>query len=138
MATATRPPSTMPNLHKPLEALTPEEAAAEHETLGRAIAEADSRYHGDDAPTISDAAYDEMRRRYEGLEARFPELRTADSLSNRVGAAPSEKFAKVRHRVPMLSLSNVFSEEEVVDFVARVRRFLGLGEGVVLAVTAEP
>jgi DNA ligase (NAD+) len=128
----------MPNLYKPLEALTPEEAAAEHETLGRAIAEADSRYHGDDAPTISDAAYDEMRRRYEGLEARFPELRTADSLSNRVGAAPSEKFAKVRHRVPMLSLSNAFSDEEVVDFVARVRRFLGLPEGAALAITAEP
>jgi DNA ligase (NAD+) len=128
----------MPNLQKPLEALTHEEAAAEHEMLGRAIAEADSRYHGDDAPTISDADYDEMRRRYEGLEARFHELRTADSLSNRVGAAPSEKFAKVRHRVPMLSLSNAFSDEEVVDFVARVRRFLGLTEGAALAITAEP
>jgi DNA ligase (NAD+) len=131
-------PSSMPNLQKPLEALTPEEAAADHAMLGRAIAEADSRYHGDDAPTISDAAYDEMRRRYEGLEARFPELRTADSLSNRVGAAPSEKFAKVRHRVPMLSLSNAFSDEEVVEFVARVRRFLGLSEGTTLAITAEP
>jgi DNA ligase (NAD+) len=128
----------MPKSHKPLEALTPEDAAAEHETLGRAIAEADRRYHGEDAPTISDAAYDEMRRRYETLEVRFPELGTADSLSNRVGAAPSERFAKVRHRVPMLSLSNAFSEEEVVDFVGRVRRFLGLAEGAALAITAEP
>ena len=127
----------MPKPQTPVEALTSKEAAAEHQRLGRAIAEADRRYYGEDAPTISDAAYDEMRRRYEGLEGRFPELRMADSLSDRVGAAPSEKFAKVRHRVPMLSLSNVFADEEVVEFVARVRRFLGLGEDP-LAITAEP
>jgi DNA ligase (NAD+) len=122
----------------PIEALTADQAAAEHAALGRAIAEADRLYHQEDAPAISDAAYDALRRRYEALEQRFPDLRTPDSLSNRVGAAPSEKFAKVRHRVPMLSLANSFTEEEVQEFVARLRRFLGLGATDSLILTAEP
>ncbi len=79
-----------------------------------------------------------MRRRYEALEARFPELATRESLTRKVGAAPAEKFAKVKHAVPMLSLGNVFSDEEVHEFVARVRRFLGLAEDAPLAFTAEP
>ena len=97
-------------------------ARAEHARLGAEIAEHDRRYHGEDAPVISDADYDALRRRYVELEAAFPALVDAESLSRKVGAAPSEKFAKVRHRVPMLSLSNIFSDEEVFEFCARVRR----------------
>jgi len=115
-----------------------EDARAEHARLGEEIAGHDARYYRDDAPTLSDADYDALRRRYEALEAEFPDLATPDSLTTRVGAAPSEKFAKVRHKVPMLSLGNVFSDDEVGDFVARVRRFLGLAADAPLAVTAEP
>ena len=127
----------MPDI-KPVADLTAEEAADEYQALGGAIAEADRRYHGEDAPTISDAAYDAMRRRYEALEAAFPALRAADSLSNKVGATPSEKFAKVTHRVPMLSLANSFADEDVVEFAARICRFLGLAEAELPVITAEP
>ena len=92
---------------------------------------------GEDAPTISDAEYDALRRRYTALEEAFPKLADADSANRKVGAAPSEKFAKVRHRVPMLSLGNIFADEEVEEFCARVRRFLGLSEGAPLDVVAE-
>ncbi|MGA8169671.1 MAG: NAD-dependent DNA ligase LigA [Methylocystis sp.] len=118
--------------------LSPLEARAEHDRLDEEIAGHDRRYHQDDAPTISDAEYDALRRRYEALEAEFPELATHESLTRKVGAAPAEKFAKVKHAVPMLSLGNVFSEEEVHEFVARVRRFLGLADDAPLAFTAEP
>ncbi|MGJ0621372.1 MAG: NAD-dependent DNA ligase LigA [Methylocystis sp.] len=114
------------------------EARAEHARLGAEIAEHDDRYYREDAPTVSDAAYDALRRRYEALEKAFPELATAQSLTKKVGARPSEKFAKVKHAVPMLSLGNVFSDEEVEDFVARVRRFLGLAESSRILFTAEP
>ncbi len=87
---------------------------------------------------MSDAEYDALRRRYDAIEARFPDLRTADSLSLKVGAAPSGRFAKVRHAVPMLSLDNAFSEQDVVDFVDRIRRFLRLPEDETIAFTAEP
>jgi DNA ligase (NAD+) len=123
---------------KPIEKLTLAEAEEEHRALGKDIAEHDERYHREDAPTVSDAEYDRLRRRYEDIEARFPELRTVDSLTNKVGAKPSEKFAKVRHRVPMLSLNNAFADEEIAEFVARVRRFLGLKPDAPLAMTAEP
>ncbi len=113
------------------------EAQTEHERLAAEIAEHDIRYHQQDAPTISDAEYDAMRRRLDSLEARFPEL-AEDSPSRRVGAAPAEKFAKVRHAVPMLSLGNIFQPDEAEEFVARVRRFLGLAEDAPLAITAEP
>ncbi|MBI1981132.1 MAG: NAD-dependent DNA ligase LigA [Methylocystis sp.] len=113
------------------------EARAEHARLGEEIAAHDRRYYQEDAPTISDADYDALRLRYEALEKAFPELATAESLTKKVGARPSEKFAKVKHAVPMLSLGNVFSDEEVEDFVARVRRFLGLRDGALLF-TAEP
>ena len=122
----------------PVATLSPLEARAEHARLGEEIAAHDRRYYQDDAPTISDADYDALRRRYEALEARFPELATQQSLTRKVGAAPAEKFAKVKHAVPMLSLGNVFSDEEVHEFVARVRRFLGLAEDAPLAFTAEP
>ncbi len=113
------------------------EARAEHQRLGAEIAEHDRRYHGEDAPTISDAEYDALRRRYGALEAAFPELADAGSANRRVGAPPSEKFAKIRHAVPMLSLGNVFADEEVVDFCARVRRFLGMSADAPLAFVAE-
>ena len=113
-------------------------ARAEHRKLGEEIARHDIAYHRDDAPIIDDAAYDALKRRYLALEAAFPELAGEASLSDRVGAAPSEKFAKVKHAVPMLSLGNVFSDEEAAEFVARVRRFLGLADDAPLAFTAEP
>jgi DNA ligase (NAD+) len=115
-----------------------EEARREHARLGAEIAGHDKLYHGEDAPVISDADYDVLRRRYSALEQAHPSLAGADSQNKRVGAAPSEKFAKVRHVVPMLSLGNIFDEEEVAEFCARVRRFLGLAEDSALGVTAEP
>jgi DNA ligase (NAD+) len=114
------------------------QARTEHERLEAEIARHDERYYREDAPTISDAEYDALRRRYEALEKAFSQLDTKDSLSARVGAEPSEKFAKVRHKVPVLSLGNVFTDAEVEDFVARIRRFLGLAADAPLAMTAEP
>ena len=122
----------------PVEALTIEEAQAELEKLAAEIAEHDRRYHAEDAPTLSDADYDSLRLRNEAIEARFPELIREDSPSRRVGAGISEKFGKVRHAVPMLSLSNGFSDEDVTDFVGRIRRFLNLPEAEPVAITAEP
>ncbi len=121
-----------------IESLTLRQARAEHSRLGEAIAEYDRAYYQEDAPLVPDADYDALRRRYEELEKAFPELATSESLTKKVGAKPSEKFAKVKHAVPMLSLGNVFSDEEVGDFVARVRRFLGLAEDAIVACTAEP
>jgi len=121
-----------------VDALTEAAAKAELERLAAEIAEHDKRYHQEDAPTISDAAYDALRRRNEAIEARFPHLVRADSPSRRVGAAPAAKFAKVRHAIPMLSLGNAFAPEEVADFVARVRRFLRLGADEAVELTAEP
>jgi DNA ligase (NAD+) len=122
----------------PIESLSATQARREHARLGEEIAAHDKRYYTEDAPIVSDAEYDALRLRYEALEAAFPELATPDSLTKKVGATPSEKFAKVRHRVPVLSLGNIFSEEEVADFVTRVRRFLGLSPETPLAITAEP
>src|SRR6185295_3900838 len=113
---------------KAVEKLTSKEAEKELDRLAAEIAEHDRRYHADDAPTISDADYDALRRRNSEIEARFPLLVRPDSPSHRVGAKASEKFAKVTHRVPMLSLDNAFDDEEVTDFLGRVRRFLGLKE----------
>jgi DNA ligase (NAD+) len=117
--------------------LTLAKAREEHARLQAEIAEHDRRYHGDDAPTISDAEYDALRRRYTALEEQFPKLADAGSANRKVGSAPSEKFAKVHHRVPMLSLGNIFAEEEAEEFCARVRRFLGLSDGAPLDVVAE-
>ncbi len=122
----------------PVSDLTLDQARAEHEALGLEIAEHDRRYYEEDAPTVSDAEYDRLRQRYEALEAQFPELKTPESLTHRVGAKASEKFAKIRHRVPMLSLANAFAEEDVAEFVERIRRFLQLKPGTPLAFTAEP
>jgi DNA ligase (NAD+) len=123
---------------KTIEDLSEKEAKAEHARLEGEIAGHDRLYYQRDAPKISDAEYDALRRRYEAIEVRFPALRTPGSLSQRVGAAPAAKFAKVRHAVPMLSLANAFSEEDVTEFVERIRRFLGLKEDADLAFLAEP
>ncbi|MEM9632191.1 MAG: NAD-dependent DNA ligase LigA [Pseudomonadota bacterium] len=119
--------------------LTPEQAQAELKRLATEIAENDKRYHQEDAPTISDAEYDALRRRNSAIEARFPDLVLADGPSAHVGAAPASGFGKITHRVPMLSLDNAFSDEDVRDFVGRVRRFLKFDPLMgALAVTAEP
>ena len=118
--------------------LTPADAAAELERLAAEIARHDQLYYQNDDPEISDADYDALRRRNEAIEARFPDLVRADSPSRRVGAPASETFAKVRHRVPMLSLGNAFADEDVTDFAVRVRRFLSLAAEDELAITAEP
>jgi DNA ligase (NAD+) len=120
------------------EALTESQAKAEHARLSREIAEHDRRYYQEDAPVLSDAEYDRLRRRYGDIEARFPQLRSAESLTQRVGAAPAARFAKVRHAVPMLSLDNAFAQDDVVDFVGRIRRFLRLPENEVIVFSAEP
>ncbi len=119
-----------------VETLTPFEARLEHQDLATEIAAHDVRYHQQDAPVISDAEYDSLRLRLLAIEARFPELRSVVAVS--VGAKPSEKFAKVKHSVPMLSLSNVFSEEEAGEFVDRMRRFLDLDAQAPVILTAEP
>jgi DNA ligase (NAD+) len=123
---------------KPVDKLTEAQAGAELERLAREIARHDELYHAQDAPEISDADYDDLRQRNAAIEARFPALVRPDSPSTRVGAAPAAVFGKVRHAVPMLSLGNAFSEDDVVDFVARVRRFLGLGGDAAVELTAEP
>jgi DNA ligase (NAD+) len=131
--------SKMPDARKiDTDKLTAEHAKAELERLAAAIGEHDRRYYQEDAPTVTDAEYDALRRRNEEIEARFPELVRADSPSGRVGAQPASKFAKVRHAVPMLSLGNAFDDEEVREFVERVRRFLRLPEDEKVVFTAEP
>ncbi len=115
-----------------------ETAETEIARLTAEISHHDDLYYRHDAPEISDAAYDALRRRLEKLEAAHPELRRADSPTKKVGAAPVGAFGKIRHDVPMLSLSNAFDDQDVVDFVERVRRFLKLGESDVLEITAEP
>jgi DNA ligase (NAD+) len=121
-----------------VDALTEKQAKTEHARLADEIAGHDRRYYQEDAPSVTDAEYDALRRRYAAIEARFPQLATRDSLSQRVGAAPSPRFAKVRHAVPMLSLDNAFAEEDVVDFVGRIRRFLRLPESEEIVFSAEP
>ena len=113
------------------------EAAAELRQLAATIGAHDVAYHQHDAPIISDADYDALRRRHDALLAAFPALARKAAL-RAVGAPPLEKFAKVRHAVPMLSLANVFEPSEVEDFVQRVRRFLAWPESEPLAFTAEP
>src|SRR5258708_18215084 len=118
--------------------LTEKQAKAEHARLAAEVAEHDRRYYQDDAPSVSDADYDALRRRYGAIEARFPQLRTLESLTQRIGAAPSGRFAKVQHAVPMLSLDNAFAEDDVVDFVGRIRRFLRLPDDEEIVFSAEP
>jgi len=121
-----------------VEDLTDAEAKAELKRLAAEITAHDRRYYQEDQPTVSDAAYDALRRRNDAIEARFPNLVRADSPSRRVGAAPARGFAKVRHAIPMLSLDNAFAEDDVRDFVARIRRFLRLSDDETIAFSAEP
>ena len=123
---------------KKVDELTAAEAEKELARLTDEISANDRHYYLEDAPLISDAAYDALRQRNSAIEARFPKLVRADSPSLRVGVKPSSKFTKVVHRVPMLSLDNAFEDGEVADFVARVRRFLGFSESHDLVITAEP
>jgi len=118
--------------------LTREQAAQELARLAKTIAYHDRLYFQEDAPEISDAAYDALVVRNRHIEARFPDLRRSDSPSKRVGAPVSKGFKKVKHRVPMLSLENAFSLENVINFFDRVRRFLSLGPAQAFAVVAEP
>ena len=122
---------------KPVQDLTEAEAAAELTVLADDLAAHDRRYYQDEAPTISDGDYDALKRRNAEIEARFPALVRDNSPSLKVGAARAEQFAPVEHGVPMLSLDNAFSEEEVVEFETRVRRFLRLPDEAVVF-TAEP
>ena len=120
----------------PASALSESEAAEELTLLADEIAAHDLRYYQEDAPAVSDADYDSLKRRNAEIEAGFPHLIRENSPSSRVGAARAEKFLPVEHGVPMLSLDNAFSDEEAVEFDARVRRFLRLDEAI--AYTAEP
>jgi DNA ligase (NAD+) len=123
----------------PIETLTSRQARAEHKALAAEIAQADLAYHRDDAPILDDASYDARRRRLAAIEAAFPALKQAGGVGETVGAKPSSKFAKIRHRVPMLSLGNAFSDADVAEFVQRVRSFLGMKPEVEgPAFTAEP
>ena len=120
----------------PVETLTEPEAAEQLELLAQQIAHHDAAYHTRDAPEISDADYDALRRRNAAIEARFPALIRPDSPSTRIGGAPETGFAKLRHRVPMLSLDNAFDNTEFAEFCARAKRFLGRTEPLVFV--AEP
>src|ERR1700709_389511 len=118
--------------------LTKAQAKVEHMRLALEIEGHNERYYQDDAPIVTDAEYDALRQRYNAIEKRFPEFVTSDSPSQKVGAAPSGKFKKVRHAVPMLSLDNAFAEQDVLDFVGRIRRFLRLGDDDRIDFSAEP
>src|SRR2546423_11075824 len=122
----------------PVDDLSAKQAKAEHARLHAELTEHDERYYQHDAPTIPDAEYDALRKRYGEIERRFPDLRTLESLTLKVGVAPTGRFAKIRHAVPMLSLDNAFSEEDVTRFVERIRRFLKLSPDEAVAFGAEP
>ncbi len=115
-----------------------ENARAEHKRLAEQILYHDRKYHGEDAPEISDAEYDDLKRKLEQLEAEHPQLTTPDSPTQKVGSAPSSGFKKVKHSVPILSLSNAMDVEEVKDFLARIRRFLNLKDDDDIEILAEP
>lgn len=123
---------------KPVDSLSDSEAASELKRLAQEIAEHDRRYHGEDAPIITDAEYDALTRRNLAIEQRFPHLVREDSPSRRVGAPPAEGFAKVRHAVPMLSLAKAYSDQDVADFIERGRRFFDRDKDLNIAFTAEP
>jgi DNA ligase (NAD+) len=122
----------------PVAELSEAQAKAELIRLALDIGTHDKRYYQQDAPSVTDAQYDALRKRNAAIEARFPKLVRADSPSKRIGTAPSRGFAKARHAVPMLSLDNAFADEDVVDFVSRIRRFLKLGDDEPIVFSAEP
>lgn len=118
--------------------LTRDEAEQELADLAVRLAELDIAYHRNDMPLLTDAEYDKLKHRNEQIEELFPDLIRPDSPSYRVGGGVSEGFGKVTHSVPMLSLSNIFSEEDIYDFMDKIRRFLGLGETDEIEMVAEP
>lgn len=122
----------------PVDKLSELEASAELAFLAAELARHDALYHGNDAPEVSDAEYDALKRRNDAIEAAFPDLVRADSPSKKVGFAPLPTFAPIVHARPMLSLGNAFSDEDVQDFVASVYRFLGNLPDDSIAFTAEP
>ena len=121
-----------------IENLSEAEARAEIDRLHTALSAADRAYFEQDAPDITDAEYDAMKRRYQALEMAFPDLRRPDSLSGKVAGAPVEGFSKVRHAVPMLSLAKAYTDEDVADFIERARRYFERDKDLQLAFTAEP
>src|SRR2546430_16274506 len=106
--------------------LTKAQAKVEHMRLAIEIEAHNERYYQEDAPSVTDAEYDALRQRFNAIEKRFPEFVNSDSPSQKVGATPSGRFKKVRHAVAMLSLDNAFAEQDVLDFVGRIERFLKL------------
>ncbi|HKK97898.1 MAG TPA: NAD-dependent DNA ligase LigA [Marivita sp.] len=122
----------------PVEDLSETDAKSELAHLARLLGHANTAYHMKDAPEISDAEYDALKQRNLAIEARFPDLKRADSPSDQVGAAPADGFAKVQHAVRMMSLSNAFDDADVTDFDQRIRKYLGLSQDEPLAFTAEP
>src|SRR3984957_7489921 len=111
-----------------IDTLSKAQPKVEHKRLALELERHDKAYYQDDAPKVTDAEYDALRQRFNAIEKRFPELVTLDSPSQKIGAAPSGRFTKVRHAVPMLSLDNAFAEADVIEFVGRIRRFLKLGD----------
>ncbi len=118
--------------------LTPDGARLELQRLAGLLIRANMAYHGADAPDLSDADYDALKRRNAEIEARFPDLMRVDSPSDQIGSAPSDGFSKITHAVRMLSLGNAFDDEDVVEFDARIRKYLGLAADAPLPMTAEP
>ena len=121
-----------------VDALSVEQAQAELERLAELLGAANLAYHTEDAPELSDAEYDRLKRRNAAIEARFPDLKLDESPSDQVGARPAEGFAKVTHAVRMMSLGNAFEDEDVTAFDTGIRKYLGLSADASLAFTSEP
>ena len=121
-----------------IEDLDEAEARDELARLSKLLAKANAAYHGDDDPVLSDADFDRLKRHNASIEAKFPKLKRPDSPTEDIGAAPSDGFDKVPHRVAMLSLANGFEASDIRDFDQRIRKFLGLESSISLAYTAEP
>lgn len=126
--------SGFPNIDQ----LSETEARVELERLGTQLDEANIAYHRDDNPSISDAEFDALKIKIAAIEARFPKLISAESPSQKVGAAPAAGFSKVTHAIRMLSLSNGFDDDDIVEFGVSIRKYLGLPPDAPLAFTAEP
>src|SRR5215813_12619729 len=120
--------SSKPRKLPEVASLTKAQAKVEHKRLALELEGHDRRYYQEDAPSVTDAEYDALRQRFNAIEKRFPDLVTSDSPSQKVGAAPSGRFRKVRHALPMLSLDNAFAEQDVIDFAGRIERFLKLAD----------
>jgi DNA ligase (NAD+) len=118
--------------------LSKDQAKQELAWLTDTLAQANTEYHKQDAPRLSDAEYDAYKQRNHALEVQFPDLKRSDSPSDTVGAAPAEGFSKITHAQRMMSLGNAFTDEDVSDFETRVRKFLGLTDNDPLSFTAEP